>query len=147
MLQTCFKKASKFFRMLQNASRLPENASKCFKMVSPGRSKTIQNYVFECSFRSPRDRPEISNLWRFHAHFWFGLTAGICIFLGFYQFLLKSAFEPITPPLKWVYADAACKVSMIFFNIASIRAGRCTMVPSFWFFLGDFAFRDSMLNP
>ena len=47
---------------------------------------------------------------------------------GFKPFSIKSAFEPITPPLKWVLADAACKVSMIFFNIASIRAGRCTMV-------------------
>ena len=38
---------------------------------------------------------------------------------GFKQFSIKSTFEPITTPLKWVLADAACKVSMIFFNIAS----------------------------
>ena len=33
---------------------------------------------------------------------------------GFKQFSIKSTFEPITPPLKWVLTDAACKVSMIF---------------------------------
>ena len=39
---------------------------------------------------------------------------------AFYQAIsIKSTFEPITTPLKWVLADAACKVSMIFFNIAS----------------------------
>ena len=35
---------------------------------------------------------------------------------GFKPFSIKSAFEPITPPLKWVLADAACKVSIIFFQ-------------------------------
>ena len=33
---------------------------------------------------------------------------------GFKAFSIKSAFEPITPPLKWVLTDAACKVNMIF---------------------------------
>ena len=53
---------------------------------------------------------------------------GYAYSLGFKQFSIKSTLEPITPPLKWVLTDAAYKVSMIFFNIASIRAGRCTMV-------------------
>ena len=40
---------------------------------------------------------------------------------AFYQAIsIKSTFEPITTPLKWVLADAACKVSMIFFNIAPV---------------------------
>ena len=53
---------------------------------------------------------------------------------------IKSAFEPITPPLKWVLADAACKVSMIFFNIAS---GLCWEMPNgvkFLIFLRVFGF-------
>ena len=58
----------------------------------------------------------------------FDKSFGYAYSAGFTPFSIKSAFEPITPPLKWVLADAACKVSMIFFNIASIRAGRCTMV-------------------
>ena len=44
----------------------------------------------------------------------------------FYQAIsIKSTFEPITTPLKWLLADAACKVSMIFFNIAPVWAGNC----------------------
>ena len=47
---------------------------------------------------------------------------------AFYQKISnKSTFEPITTPLKWVLADAACKVSMIFLNIASVWAGHCKM--------------------
>ena len=47
---------------------------------------------------------------------------------AFYQAIsIKSPFEPITTPLKWVLADAACKVSMIFFNIAPVWAGNCKM--------------------
>ena len=49
----------------------------------------------------------------------FDESLGYAYFSCFKQFSIKSAFEPITPPLKWVLADAACKVSMIFFNIAS----------------------------
>ena len=95
---------------------------------------------FECSFRSPRDRPEISKLWRFHAHCWFGWTAGICIFLWFYAFLLKSAFEPITTPLKWVLTDRAWKVSVTVFPMGSYGAGKCPLVKSCWFFLVNFDF-------
>ena len=58
----------------------------------------------------------------------FDESLGYACFLDFKQFSIKSAFEPITPSLKWVLADAACKFSMIFLNIASIRAGRCKMV-------------------
>ena len=50
----------------------------------------------------------------------FDESLGYAYSSGFKQFSIKSAFEPITPPLKWVLADAACKVSMIFLNIASI---------------------------
>ena len=47
---------------------------------------------------------------------------------AFYQAIsIKSTFEPITTPLKWLLADAACKVSMIFFNIAPVWAGNCKM--------------------
>ena len=49
----------------------------------------------------------------------FDESLGYAYSSGFKPFSIKSAFEPITPPLKWVLADAACKVSMIFFNIAS----------------------------
>ena len=60
---------------------------------------------------------------------------------AFYQAIsIKSTFEPITTPLKWVLADAACKVSMIFFNIAS---GLCWEMPNgvkFLIFLGVFGF-------
>ena len=58
----------------------------------------------------------------------FNESLGYAYSFGVNHLCIKSAFEPITPPLKWVLTDAACKVSMIFFNIASIRAGRCTMV-------------------
>ena len=58
----------------------------------------------------------------------FDESLGYAYSWGCKPFSITSAFEPITPPLKWVLTDAACKVSMIFFNIASIRAGRCTMV-------------------
>ena len=61
---------------------------------------------------------------------------------GFKPSSIKSSFEPLTLPLKWVLADAACKVSMIFFNIASIRAGRCTMVQSVSFLYEFLDFRD-----
>ena len=39
---------------------------------------------------------------------------GYAYSFGFKPISIKSAFEPITPPLKWVPTDAACKVSMIF---------------------------------
>ena len=41
---------------------------------------------------------------------------GYAYSFGFKPFSTKSAFEPITPTLKWVLADAACKVSMILFE-------------------------------
>ena len=44
---------------------------------------------------------------------------GYAYSFGFKPVSIKSAFEPHKPPLKWVLADAACKVSMICFNIAS----------------------------
>ena len=59
-------------------------------------------------------------------HGWVGQN-GYAYFFGFKRFSIKSAFEPITLPLKWVLADAACKVSVIFLNIASIQAGTCKM--------------------
>ena len=102
--------------------------------------KQCKTEFFECSFRSPRDRPKISKLWRFHAHFWFGWTAGICIFLWFYAFLLKSAFEPITTPLKWVLTDRAWKVSVTVFPMGSYGAGKCPLVKNCWFFLMNFDF-------
>ena len=46
----------------------------------------------------------------------FDESLGYAYSFGFKPFSIKSAFEPITPPLKWVLADAACKVSMIFFE-------------------------------
>ena len=49
----------------------------------------------------------------------FDESLGYAYSSGFKPFFIKSAFEPIAPPLKWVLADAACKASMIFFNIAS----------------------------
>ena len=49
----------------------------------------------------------------------FDESLGYAYSSGFKPCSIKSGFEPITPPLKWVLADAACKVSMIFFNIAS----------------------------
>ena len=58
----------------------------------------------------------------------FDESLGYAYSSGFKQFSIKSAFEPITPPLKWVLADATCKVSVIFLNTASIQAGKCTMV-------------------
>ena len=58
----------------------------------------------------------------------FDESLGYAYSFGFKPFSIKSAFEPIiTPPLKWVLADAACKVSMIFFNIAS---GSCWEMPN-----------------
>ena len=62
----------------------------------------------------------------------------------FNPFSIKSAFEPITPPLKWVLADAACKVSVILFNIASIQAGKCTIVQKQRFFVEALGFHDFM---
>ena len=60
---------------------------------------------------------------------------------AFYQAIsIESTFEPITTPLKWVLADAACKVSMIFFNIAS---GLCWEMPNgvkFLIFMSVFGF-------
>ena len=47
----------------------------------------------------------------------FDESLGYAYSFGFKQFSIKSAFEPITPPLKWVLADAAFKISI--FNIAS----------------------------
>ena len=58
----------------------------------------------------------------------FDESLGCAYSSGFKPFSIKSAFEPITPPLKWVLADAACKVSVIFLNIASIQAGKSKMV-------------------
>ena len=58
----------------------------------------------------------------------FDESLGYANSLGFKPFSMQSAFEPITPPLKWVLTDGALKVSMIFFNIASIRAVGCPMV-------------------
>jgi hypothetical protein len=47
---------------------------------------------------------------------------------AFYQKIsIKSTFEPITTPQKWFMADAACKVSMIFFNMAPVWAENCKM--------------------
>ena len=49
-------------------------------------------------------------------------------YLAFYQKIsIKSSFEPITTPQKWFMADAACKVSMIFFNMAPVWAENCKM--------------------
>ena len=58
----------------------------------------------------------------------FDESLGYAYSSGFKPFSIKSALEPITPPLKWILVDAASKVSMIFFNIASIQAVRCTVV-------------------
>ena len=44
-------------------------------------------------------------------HGWVG-QRGYAYFLGFKAFSVKSTFEPITPPLKWVLANVACKVSV-----------------------------------
>ena len=44
----------------------------------------------------------------------FDESVGYAYSFDFKPFSIKSAFEPITPPLKWVLADAACKVSIIF---------------------------------
>ena len=60
-------------------------------------------------------------------HGWVG-QHGYAYFFGLKAFSIKSAFEPITPPLKWVMADGACKVGVIFVNIASIQAGKRKMV-------------------
>ena len=49
----------------------------------------------------------------------FDESLGYAYSFVFKPFSIKSAFEPITHPLKWVLADAACKVSLIFCNIAS----------------------------
>ena len=57
----------------------------------------------------------------------FDESLGYAYSSGFKPFSIKSAFEPITPPLKWVLTDAAYKVSMIFFNIAS---GLCWEMPN-----------------
>ena len=46
----------------------------------------------------------------------FDESLGYAYSSGFKAFSIKSAFEPITPPLKWVLADAACKVIVIFFE-------------------------------
>ena len=70
----------------------------------------------------------------------FDESLGYAYSSGFKPFSIKSAFEPITPPLKWVLADAACKVSMIFFNIAS---GLCWEMPNgvkFLIFIRVFGF-------
>ena len=72
-------------------------------------------------------------------HGWVG-QRGYAYSFGFKPFFIKSAFEPITPPLKCVLADAACKVSMIFFNIAS---GLCWEMPNgvkFLIFIRVFGF-------
>ena len=74
-------------------------------------------------------------------HGWVGLR-GYAYFFGFTPISIKSAFEPITPPLKWVLTDGALKISLIFFNIASIRAVGCPMVQKHRFFLEFFSFRD-----
>ena len=68
---------------------------------------------------------------------------GYAYFFGFKSFSIKSAFEPITHPLKWVLADAACKVNVIYLNIASIQAGKCKTVQKHIIF-EDFGFRDFM---
>ena len=57
----------------------------------------------------------------------FDESLGYAYSSGFKPFSIKSTFEPITPPLKWVLTDAAYKVSMIFFNIAPVWAGNCKM--------------------
>ena len=70
----------------------------------------------------------------------FDESLGYAYSCGFKPFSIKSAFEPITPPLKWVLAGAACKVSMIFFNIAS---GLCWEMPNgvkFLIFIRVFGF-------
>ena len=62
---------------------------------------------------------------------------------AFYQAIsIKSTFEPITTPLKWVLADAAWKVSASVENFASVWAGKCKMVPKHWILLESFAFHD-----
>ena len=73
----------------------------------------------------------------------FDESLGYAYSCGFKPFSIKSAFEPITPTLKWVLADGACKVSVIFSNIASIQAGKCKMVPKHWFLLKIIVFATS----
>ena len=61
---------------------------------------------------------------------------------AFYQAVsIKSTFEPITTPLKWVLADAACKVSMIPFNIASGLWREMQMVPKHRILFKNFNFK------
>ena len=55
-----------------------------------------------------------------------------------YAFSSKSAFEPITTPLKWVLTDRAWKVSVTVFPMGSYGAGKCLLVKSCWFFLNIF---------
>ena len=62
---------------------------------------------------------------------------------AFYQAIsIKSTFEPITTPLKWVLADAAWKVSASVENFAPVWAGKCKMVPKHWILLKSFTFHD-----
>ena len=62
---------------------------------------------------------------------------------AFYQAIsIKSTFEPITTPLKWVLADAAWKVSASVENLAPVWAGKCKMVPKHWILLKSFTFHD-----
>ena len=62
----------------------------------------------------------------------FDESLGYAYSSGFKQFSIKSAFEPIPPLLKWGLADAARKVGMIFFYIAS---GLCWEMPNGVIFL------------
>ena len=47
---------------------------------------------------------------------------GYANYFGFKHISIKSAFGPITTPLKWVLADAASKVSMTVLNITPIQS-------------------------
>ena len=72
----------------------------------------------------------------------FDESLGYAYSLCFKQFPIKLTFEPITHTLKWVLADAACKVNTIFFNIAS---GLCWEMPNgvkFLFLIWVLDFRD-----
>ena len=75
--------------------------------------------------------------------FWFILDHLDMQIHWFLTFSIKSTFEPITTPLKWVLADAAWKVSASVENIESIRAGKCKMVPKHWCLLEYFVFITS----
>ena len=77
----------------------------------------------------------------------FDILLGYAYSSGFKPSSIKSAFEPITPPLKWVLTDAACKVSMIFLQYRVHPRWEIHNGAEFLIFLGDLGLRDSMSNP